>query len=103
MPEGRLVALLRALHGGQVDFIVVGGLAARSESHTKVWRILGVEPPETTVAPGHSELYDDALPALGALRAAGFRVGVAGNMPAPFKELTCLASSSIRSSSRFSM
>jgi HAD superfamily hydrolase (TIGR01509 family) len=66
---------------------VLGGLAARGEPHTEVWRILDVEAPGAAVAPGHSELYDDALPALGALRAAGFRLGAAGNMPAAFEAL----------------
>jgi FMN phosphatase YigB (HAD superfamily) len=66
---------------------VLGGLAARGEPHTEVWRILGIDPPETTVAPGHSELYDDTLPALGALRAAGLLLGVAGNMPAAFEDV----------------
>jgi FMN phosphatase YigB (HAD superfamily) len=66
---------------------VLGGLAARGEPHTDVWRILGVDAPDATVAPGHSELYDDALPALGALRSAGLRLGAAGNMPAAFEAL----------------
>jgi len=66
---------------------VLGGLAARGEAHSDVWRILGVDAPETDLAPGHSELYDDALPTLAALHAAGLRVGVAGNMPAAFEEL----------------
>jgi HAD superfamily hydrolase (TIGR01509 family) len=66
---------------------VLGGLAARGEPHTEVWRILGLDEPPVTVAPGHSELYDDALPALRTLRTAGLRVGAAGNMPAAFEEL----------------
>jgi FMN phosphatase YigB (HAD superfamily) len=66
---------------------VLGGLAARGQPHTEVWRILGVDPPDASVAPGHSELYDDALPALAALHAAGLHLGVAGNMPEAFEEL----------------
>jgi FMN phosphatase YigB (HAD superfamily) len=58
---------------------VLGGLAARGEHHSRVWRILGVEPPAS--AWERSEVYPDALACLARLRAAGLRVGAVGNMP----------------------
>jgi HAD superfamily hydrolase (TIGR01509 family) len=58
---------------------VLGGLAARGEHHDEVWRILGVEHPASTWEP--REWYADAQPCLERLRAAGYRVGAAGNTP----------------------
>jgi HAD superfamily hydrolase (TIGR01509 family) len=58
---------------------VLGGLAARGESHGRVWELLGVGRPA-----GHGlvlELYPDALPSLALLREAGYRVGAVGNTP----------------------
>jgi HAD superfamily hydrolase (TIGR01509 family) len=64
---------------------VLGGLAARGESHTKVWQILGVEHPASTWRP--DEFYSDALPCLEELRARGVVVGAVGNTPAETEEL----------------
>ena len=61
---------------------VLGALAERSEPHHRVWEVLGVEPPTTPSEILPEDLYPDALPALGALRAAGYVVAVAGNQPA---------------------
>ena len=61
---------------------VLGALAERDEPHARVWEVLGVPRPATaaTIEPG--DLYPDALPALRALRRAGYVVGIAGNQPA---------------------
>ena len=58
---------------------VLGGLAARGEHHSRVWSILGVDPPASTWKPG--DFYPDALPCLSRLRSRGLRVGAAGNVP----------------------
>jgi HAD superfamily hydrolase (TIGR01662 family) len=72
---------------------VLGGIAARGEHHTEVFTRLA---PGLDVAAadrerrarglfdgfGPQDLYPDALPCLRALKAAGFRVGIAGNQPA---------------------
>jgi FMN phosphatase YigB (HAD superfamily) len=65
---------------------LIGGLAARGEPHHHAWGLLGVEPPADPGAPGGSDFYDDALPCLGVLRDAGYRLGVAGNMPESFEQ-----------------
>jgi HAD superfamily hydrolase (TIGR01509 family) len=65
---------------------LIGGLAGRGEPHRRAWDLLGVEQPADPSAPGGSEFYDDALPCLGALRDAGYRLGVAGNMPESFEQ-----------------
>ena len=56
---------------------VIGGLAARGESHHRVWDVLGVAPPD--VAWTADELYPDALPCLRELEADGLRVAAVGN------------------------
>jgi FMN phosphatase YigB (HAD superfamily) len=59
-------------------FGVVGIMAARGESHRRVFDVLGVEP----VAGPHwdeSDLYPDAEPCLRGLRGRGVTVGVVGN------------------------
>jgi len=63
----------------------LGGLAARREPHTRVWTLLGVDPPRSHWTAG--ELYGDALPCLEALRARGLVVGAVGNTPAESEEL----------------
>lgn len=64
---------------------VLGGLAARGESHAKVWEILAVEWPASTWQP--DEFYADALPCLERLRSRGLLVGAFGNMPAETEDL----------------
>jgi len=61
---------------------VIGALTERDEPHHRVWQTVGVEPPTTPSEIRADDLYPDALPALGALRAAGYVVAVAGNQPA---------------------
>ncbi|MHB1244045.1 MAG: HAD family hydrolase [Gaiellaceae bacterium] len=63
---------------------VLGGLAARAEHHSRVWEILGVEPPASTWGP--EDFYPDALPCLRALRQRGLLVGAAGNVPAGYEK-----------------
>ena len=57
---------------------VFGGVIARGEHHHRVYELLGVER-----VPGFEECdpYPDARPCLERVRAAGYRVGVAGNLP----------------------
>jgi FMN phosphatase YigB (HAD superfamily) len=59
-------------------FGILGALAARGESHRKVFGLLGVEP---VAASGWDErdLYPDAKPCFDELRAEGLRIGVVGN------------------------
>jgi HAD superfamily hydrolase (TIGR01509 family) len=64
---------------------VLGGLAARGESHTAVWEILGVDRPES--AWRHDEFYPDALQCLERLRGLGLVVGAVGNTPADAEEM----------------
>lgn len=64
---------------------VLGGLAARGEQHGRTWEILGVEPPASTWT--EEDFYPDALPCLARLRAAGLRVGAAGNTAAATEQL----------------
>ncbi|UZN04980.1 HAD family hydrolase [Cellulomonas sp. S1-8] len=61
---------------------VIGALTERDEPHHRVWQVVGVEPPTTPSEIRAEDLYPDALPTLGALRAAGYLVAVAGNQPA---------------------
>jgi FMN phosphatase YigB (HAD superfamily) len=57
---------------------VIGGLAARGESHRRVYELLGVEPRQGgDFRP--DDLYDDARPCLQELRRGGYRLGLAGN------------------------
>ena len=60
--------------------VVLGGLAARGEPHSRVWEILGVERPGSTWT--LDDWYPDALACIERLRAAGYRVGASGNTPA---------------------
>jgi HAD superfamily hydrolase (TIGR01509 family) len=64
---------------------VLGGLAARGERHSDVWRILGVEQPESTSS--SDDFYPDALPCLERLRSRGLLVGAVGNTPASAEDL----------------
>jgi FMN phosphatase YigB (HAD superfamily) len=64
---------------------VLGGLAARGEHHSRVWELLGVEPPASTWEAG--DVYPDALACLDELRAGGLRTGAVGNTPAEAEEL----------------
>ncbi len=59
-------------------FGVLGGLAARGESHRRVFELLGVDPP---VSAGFrtEDLYADALPCLRELRGRGYLLGAVGN------------------------
>ncbi|MGZ4354307.1 MAG: HAD family hydrolase [Gaiellaceae bacterium] len=65
---------------------LVGGLAARGESHERAWELLGVVPHADPGSPGGSDFYRDAIPCLGALRSEGYRLGAAGNMPESFEQ-----------------
>jgi HAD superfamily hydrolase (TIGR01509 family) len=64
---------------------VLGGLAARGEPHSRVWEILGVEPPESSWS--GDAFYPDAVPAMRLLRARGVVVGAVGNTPVEAEEL----------------
>jgi FMN phosphatase YigB (HAD superfamily) len=64
---------------------LLGGLAARGESHRRAWDLLGVEQPADPGSPGGSDFYGDALACMSSLRKAGYRLGAAGNMPTSFE------------------
>jgi HAD superfamily hydrolase (TIGR01509 family) len=64
---------------------ILGGLAARGESHTRVWQILGVERAVSHWEP--DELYADAPACLAKLRAHDLLVGAVGNTPAASETL----------------
>jgi HAD superfamily hydrolase (TIGR01662 family) len=60
----------------------LGITIARGEDHTSLFAHLGVERPQeidNIVVYRRDDLYPDALPCLTAVRAAGYRVGLAGN------------------------
>jgi FMN phosphatase YigB (HAD superfamily) len=59
-------------------FGVLGGLAARGESHRRVFELLGVEP-EVSAGFRSEDLYPDALPCLRDLRGRGYLLGAVGN------------------------
>jgi HAD superfamily hydrolase (TIGR01509 family) len=58
---------------------ILGGLAARSERHTRAWELLGLERPASMFVP--TDLYPDALPCIADLRSRGLLVGAVGNTP----------------------
>jgi len=71
---------------------VLGGVIERGEHHRRVFKILrpdlDIEPMERRRNDGGdrftftaADLYPDALPCLARLRAAGYRLGIAGNQP----------------------
>ena len=73
-------------------FGVLGGLIGRGEDHRKLFEIMRLgstfrqEREARAVAgrdfwPDESDLYPDVAPCLAALRAAGYRLGIAGNQP----------------------
>jgi HAD superfamily hydrolase (TIGR01662 family) len=73
-------------------FAVLGGVIARGEGHQRAAELLrpgldlraeAARRRATTGMPWvhPDDLYPDALPAIRALRAAGYRVGIAGNQP----------------------
>jgi len=73
-------------------FAVLGGMIERGEEHRRAAELLrpgvdlAAESARRRTMMGTSwmqpgDLYPDAIPALRALRAAGYRVGVAGNQP----------------------
>jgi FMN phosphatase YigB (HAD superfamily) len=68
----------------------LGVTIARGEDHTELWQHLGVESPPRVGAVVYEtdDLYPDALPCLAALRAAGLRIGIAGNQSAELETWT---------------
>jgi HAD superfamily hydrolase (TIGR01662 family) len=63
----------------------LGVTIARGEDHTALFEHLGIERPariDELVVYRRDDLYPDALPCLQALRAAGYRLGLAGNQSA---------------------
>jgi HAD superfamily hydrolase (TIGR01549 family) len=73
-------------------FGVLGGLIARGEDHRRLFEIM--RPGSTfrqeraaraaagrDFMPDATDLYPDAVPCIATLRAAGYRIGIAGNQP----------------------
>lgn len=72
-------------------FAALGGVITERRPHTDVFGLLGFDLARLAESvvwePGASDLYADALPTLISLRAAGYRLAIAGNQPlstAPF-------------------
>jgi HAD superfamily hydrolase (TIGR01662 family) len=68
-----------------VLWAALGVTIDRGEDHRALFAHLGIERPagiDETVVYRAGDLYPDALPCLEALRAAGYRVGLAGNQSA---------------------
>jgi HAD superfamily hydrolase (TIGR01662 family) len=68
-----------------VLWAALGVTIERGEDHTALFRHLGIERPteiDEVVVYDVSDLYPDARPCLEAVRAAGYRVGLAGNQSA---------------------
>jgi FMN phosphatase YigB (HAD superfamily) len=63
---------------------VVGATIERGIDHNETWGILGVQHPEATWV--DDDWYPDAVPCIGRLRAAGYRVCAVGNTPQFFEE-----------------
>ena len=61
-------------------FGVLGGLIERRRSHRELYDVLGREPAAWPVLAA-GDLYADARPCLEALRADGYRLGIAANQP----------------------
>jgi len=59
----------------------LGGLIAAGRSHREIFDRLGVSEPATLPALESADVYPDARSCLVALRALGFRVGIAANQP----------------------
>ena len=81
--EGRWWAELGAAAGIEphVVWAAVGAVVARGEPHSRVWDLLGVaRPARETVGWEGADLYEDAQPCLERLRAAGYWLGLAGNI-----------------------
>jgi HAD superfamily hydrolase (TIGR01549 family) len=79
-------------------FGVLGGLIARGEDHRKLFEIMRPgstfrQEREARAAagkdfwPDKTDLYADATPCLATLRAAGYRLGIAGNQPGKAEEI----------------
>jgi HAD superfamily hydrolase (TIGR01509 family) len=80
-------------------FAALGALIERGEDHRRIWELLGVERPHgPPPGPTRADLYPDALPCLERLRAAGYRLGVAGNQPADAIEALDLPADFVASS-----
>ena len=81
--EARMWAAL-AERAGVEPHVVWAGLGAtieRGEPHTRVWELLGLEPPDAQgIGIPAADTYPDAAPCLRRLRADGYFVGVAGNV-----------------------
>jgi HAD superfamily hydrolase (TIGR01549 family) len=78
-------------------FGALGGVIERGQHHLSVFEVLGLTPerlaeaaaarPERPAAHFRPEdLYPDAVPCLEALRARGYRTGIAGNQPVEWAE-----------------
>ena len=67
----------------------LGAVIERRAHHKEVFRYFGSDPAaigETPHVIGPADLYDDAVPCLRALKAAGYLVGVSGNQPPDVSE-----------------
>jgi uridine kinase len=62
-------------------FAALGALIERGDHHSRVWALLGVDPPPRAAEIRADDLYPDAVPCLEALAVAGLRIGLAGNQP----------------------
>lgn len=77
-------------------FGALGGVIERGQHHLAVFDVLGLTPERLQTAAASSgmkwpmvdrqDLYPDAIGCLEALRAAGYRTGIAGNQPAQWAE-----------------
>lgn len=91
-------------------FALLGATIARGEHHRRVFELAAPGVDMQALAPrlgfqfGAQDLYPDVRPALARLRAAGLRLGVAGNQPASSEALlhalglgleVCLSSASL--------
>ncbi|KWX25365.1 haloacid dehalogenase [Mycolicibacterium wolinskyi] len=60
---------------------VLAAVISRGEHHTRVWDVLGADPPERRPVIEPRDLYPDALDCVAAVRSCGLSVGIAGNQP----------------------
>lgn len=72
-----------------VLWAALGVTIERGEEHHELYRHLGIERPDRiddVVVYDRGDLYPDALPCLEELRAAGYRVGLAGNQSSALEQ-----------------
>ncbi|MDX6512019.1 MAG: hypothetical protein QOE36_1523 [Gaiellaceae bacterium] len=67
-------------------YAALGVTIERREHHSRVWELLGVDPPSVPLGLERGELYPDVEESLRQLHEAGYVLGIAGNQNIGFEE-----------------